>query len=430
MLGVSTVEGSRISLALNHAQTELGKDTESLSSGLRINSAADDPSGLAISTSLAVQAQGLDTGAQSISTASNALTVADGALQTVTDILQRMRQLTVEGGNDLMSISQLNDVQTEIEQLKLEINRIAQNTSFNGISLLNGTFDTSEAQAASVVAIKPAADLYAKQTGQVLVSGVDYVTNAQPGNGSGGGNPADAYVQFSVAGVNIAAGTEQYRQVAYSNDPTFGANQDETYTLSNGTYGEGLIFPDPAPDNREEIVFTQNAVTTADIGVTDAFEVTAAKAAGGGNSAQVGVGDDEGDTIEFNAPNVSTASLDISNVSVLPGNRINSQFITTPGSSNEYAVEDSLYRIDGALDTVDGARAKLGSQIVALQETQTNSATAANAYTSSASNIRDANIGATTTDYTKAQILVQVGTSVLSQNNTDSRLVLDLFNAA
>jgi flagellin len=449
MAGISGVEGSRIAQALGVAQQRLATDTQALSSGLRITSSANDPSGLAISTSLAVKAQGLDAGAQSISTASNALTVADGALQTVTDILQRLRQLVVEAGNDLESSSQLHDIQTEVDALKLEINRIAQNTTFNGIQLLNGAFDTSSARAASVVEITPAFDLTSGQTGQVLASGVQFATNVLAGDGTGGGNPVDAYVQVSVAGYTAAGGgggggggggrggggggggggtpaTLEYRQVAYSNDPTFGPNQDQTSTLTDGTYTQQLVFPAGAPANTE-LTFTQNTVSAADVGVTDAFEVTAGKAAGGGASANVSVGDDEGDTVQFNAPNVSTTALDIADVSVLPGTLIDTNDVTTPVTTNEYAVEDSLYRIDNALQTVGNARATLGAQLVALSETQTNSANDATNLTASASAIRDANIGAVTTDYTKAQILVSVGTSVLAQNNTSTQLLIGLL---
>ena len=93
------------SLNLNRNQGLLGTQVTRLSSGLRINTAADDPSGLAISTRLVSQAQGFDQGSLNVQDANNAATVAEGALQTETDILQRIRNLAVEASSDITSNS-------------------------------------------------------------------------------------------------------------------------------------------------------------------------------------------------------------------------------------------------------------------------------------------------------------------------------------
>src|SRR5579863_10211759 len=128
-----------IQLHLNQNQRSLQASVTRLSSGLRINTAADDPSGLAIAEKLQAQVNGFDQASQNVQDANNAATVAEGALQTTTDILQRIRTLAVEAASDVTSPSDKQNLQTEVGQLLLEVNRIAEDTQFNGISLLDGS---------------------------------------------------------------------------------------------------------------------------------------------------------------------------------------------------------------------------------------------------------------------------------------------------
>lgn len=99
-------------LNLNNNQKALQTSVTRLSSGLRINSAADDPSGLAIAETLQSQVNGFDQAAQNVQNANNAVTVAEGALQTTTDILQRIRSLAVEASSDISSESDKANLQT------------------------------------------------------------------------------------------------------------------------------------------------------------------------------------------------------------------------------------------------------------------------------------------------------------------------------
>ena len=125
-----------VSLNLNRNQESLQTAVTRLSSGLRINTAADDPSGLAIAESLQAQVNGFDQGSRNVQDATNAAQVAEGALQTTTDILQRVRTLAVEGASDITSTDDRKNLQSEAQQLLLEVNRISQNTNFNGQALL------------------------------------------------------------------------------------------------------------------------------------------------------------------------------------------------------------------------------------------------------------------------------------------------------
>src|SRR5580692_198945 len=114
-------------LNLNRNQGTLGKLVSQLSSGLRVVTAADDPSGLAIAVNLNVQ------------DATNAANVADGALSTVTSILQRVRSLAIEAANTITSPTDRSALQDEVGQLLQEINQISSNTNFNGQALLDGS---------------------------------------------------------------------------------------------------------------------------------------------------------------------------------------------------------------------------------------------------------------------------------------------------
>jgi len=120
-------------------QSALQTSVTRLSSGLRINSAADDPSGLAIAANLQSQVAGFDQATQNVQNATNAASVADGALATTTDLLQRIRSLAVEAASDISSNADKANIQTEISALLLEVNRISQDTSFNGVTLLDGS---------------------------------------------------------------------------------------------------------------------------------------------------------------------------------------------------------------------------------------------------------------------------------------------------
>ena len=130
-----------VALNLNRNQGALQTAVSRLSSGLRVNTAADDPSGLAIATRLQSQSQAFDQGSLNVQDANNAATVAEGALQTETDILQRIRDLAVEASSDFTSNTDKLSLQAEVQQLLLEINRISQNTNFNGAYLLDGSHE-------------------------------------------------------------------------------------------------------------------------------------------------------------------------------------------------------------------------------------------------------------------------------------------------
>ncbi|GAB97473.1 flagellin [Kineosphaera limosa] len=127
--------------SLTNNQNGVSTSMERLSSGLRINRAADDAAGLAISENMRTQVNGLNQGARNAGDGISLLRTAEGALNETHAILQRMRTLAVQAANvGVMTSENLQMVQVEMGQLIAEIDRIAYETEFNGTSLLDGTF--------------------------------------------------------------------------------------------------------------------------------------------------------------------------------------------------------------------------------------------------------------------------------------------------
>ncbi|MBF0285698.1 MAG: flagellin FliC [Magnetococcales bacterium] len=124
----------------------LGKTFNKLASGLRINSAADDAAGLAISTRMTAQIKGLNMASRNANDAISLAQVSEGAMDETTNAMQRIRELAVQASNDTLTTGDRNSLQKEVDQLLSEIDRIANNTRFNNIDLLTGDFSNKQFQ--------------------------------------------------------------------------------------------------------------------------------------------------------------------------------------------------------------------------------------------------------------------------------------------
>ena len=143
MLGVATNIGSlNAQRSLATSQNALSTALERLSSGLRVNSAKDDAAGLAISERMSAQIRGLDQAARNANDAISLAQTTEGALQEASDILQRMRDLSVQSANDTNSASDRASLQQEVAQLQAELTRISSSTAFNGRNVLDGSLST------------------------------------------------------------------------------------------------------------------------------------------------------------------------------------------------------------------------------------------------------------------------------------------------
>ncbi len=452
---------------LSLVQNNLGTDAHTLATGLRVNSAADDPSGYAIAQTIQSKVNGLQQSVQSVQTASNLLDVVDGALSNVELILQRVRSLVVESRSDINSLTDVQNIQTEINQLLLEINKISQNTTFNGLSLLGGNYDTGQGISNVPYGATQVDNLILAPGGY---AGTSTVVNSQlpgytgpgplvvPGDGTPGspgvppvGSFTPALMIFQVlsysdnqidpnTGINVGPGV-LVQFTAYSKSPSMGAAptfiDQEAVPINSGpitssyatpgSYSSGGGAPGASLFN-----FTIANLTQADVGATIAFISTNGTPPNpSGQALNVNDGGQEGAIVPIDIPSVSTNALNISDISVLPTANVNLyNQIIGQNSSNVVPAGDAEIRVDAALQEVNAVRAEIGAQTVSLQEDGSNDSITALNLTTTISNIRDANIGATVTDFTKQQILTQVGSQLLSQIEVSASALTSLLVGA
>ena len=396
------------SLNLNRNQSLLQNTVTKLSSGLRINTAADDPSGLAIAESLQAQVNGFQQAVANVQDANNAATVAEGALQTTTDILQRIRSLAVQASSDITSSADKANLQVEVTQLLLEVNRISQNTSFNGQQLLDGSHSGFQAGVSASAIVESNSVLATSGAGVAGVNtgflvGSYVAANANFFTTTGAAGTLDGTIELQVQN----SGTQIFAQ---------------SYFVSSASgvvtsYGSALAGGTITVDN---LTLTVGNITTADVGVTSFVKISQ-NVALQSNPTKFAFnfqsGANEGSTIQVGFAATNTQTLRISNINLL----------ASSAQSASLGAEDAIGQIDNALQTLLNQRAQLGAVIVRLNEDANNDNIAAVNLQASEAQIRDLNVGQETTQFTKLQILVQVGTSVLAQANSNAQSVLGLF---
>lgn len=191
------------------------KSLEKLSSGLRINRAGDDAAGLSISEKMRGQIRGLDQAARNSQDAISLIQTGEGALNETQSILQRMRELAVQSGNDTNTSADRSEIQKEVNQLTSEINRIANTTEFNTVKLLNG--DSSGTPLTMQIGANGG------QTMTISISTMDAVALGVAGSGSGKGG--------SVASANYGTSTVTQNAMYATSGVTNGTG---TTTSTNG----------------------------------------------------------------------------------------------------------------------------------------------------------------------------------------------------
>ena len=398
-------------LNLNRNQQSLGKLVNQLSSGLRVNTAADDPSGLAIAVNLQDQSAGFDTANLNVQDATNAANVADGALSTVTSILQRIRSLAIEAANTITSPTDRSALQDEVTQLLQEVNQISSNTNFNGQALLDGThagFQPATSAAATITANAQIGTFNTFLQSSALVTSVS-ISATQT-------SIVDGTIEVQVAQINAS---QQAIVVSFYSTATSSYSQfAQVYTL--GTANASFFF-DGVTVNFNASAGTVDVNETSFIKVTQYISVNSNP---NGPAFQFQGGANEGATISVGLVSVSTSSLRVSNINVATTQLVNGN----PSSAGAVlGAQDAIGQIDQAITQVNGARAALGAVISRLQNASNNNNIASVNLTASASDITDLNVGQATADYNKTQILVQIGTTVLAQSNTNAQTVLGLF---
>jgi flagellin len=408
-MDVLSLSGGALSASLK-TQNELQSLTKRLSSGLRVNTASDDPSGLAIAESLASKVSGLDEGSRQIQTANNALAVAEGAMATVGDILQRMRALVVQARSDLESTADRSNIQAELDQLRLEIDRIAQNTTFNGRNLLDGSASGIAAQPTRVLLVK---NPNASGGGQIIDQSVDPTMPAVAPN-------APQLVQsISVDSYDPVANALNVTVTIGSQETAFGPDQTSTVQIGNGTNFQPGFSP-PTPGSPTFFQYDQNGnyvlsfnvgtLTPADVGATALLVTLPAQSKQPGAALNVNTGDGEGAILSVDIAGVSSVNLGVNEV--ILGNDLQNQ--------------GAEYRIDYAIDSLNASRATIGAQTVSLQEAAQNGNTTSVNTQASESAIRDLNVGAATVEFTRDLVLRNFQTRIVADANKMSTILATL----
>jgi flagellin len=395
---------------------QMSKSLEKLSSGSRINRAADDAAGLAISEGLRSQINGLKVAVRNTQDGISVVQTAEGALTETHSILQRMRDLAVQASNDAsINASAKSNIQSEITQLKAELDRISNTTSFNGKKLLDGTFTGQNFQVGSnageTIGVNIATAMGSAGLG---VSGIDvtgtgrYVSAGAAGAGqvylsTAAGAAADGVLTLTKEG---AAGSNEFSGANYnvegfrrlSGTISFGGR---SFDLGSVTYAD--------TDNAAAALTKLNSAAAAAFGLASTATPFAAATS---------------TTITFTAPANYAGYTDAAGALSASAGDIAK---ATPVYTSSSGASAAISAIDTAIGTVSTTRANLGALQNRFEHTINNLNITVENLTASDSRIRDTDMAQEMTNFTRAQILTQAGTAMLAQANQAPQSILKLL---
>ena len=361
---------------LNSSQGAASTAMQRLSSGMRINSAKDDAAGLAIAERFTAQIKGLNQAARNANDAISLTQTAEGAMTSVTDNLQRIRELAVQSANASNSASDRAALQTEAAQLKSEIDRVANQSQFNGIKLLDGSFTSGVFQ----VGANAGETITVSGLQNSTLAALGSVTSAatQSAVVSGLTTTATVVADFTVNGTDIGplatVGTSQQRAAQVVD----AVNKISTTTNVNA-YLDATT---------SRIVLTSNAAITL--------------AGSGAGLAATG----------FAAATTAAATV---------------TGLTTLDISSYAGASQAITQVDSALGQINTSRATLGAMQSRFTAAVTNLQTASENLSASRSRIQDTDYAAETAALTRSQILQQAGMAMLAQANQSPNQVMTLL---
>ncbi|MCL6498598.1 MAG: flagellin [Firmicutes bacterium] len=365
----------------------LSKSLERLSSGFRINRAADDAAGLAISEKLRAQVRGL---AQAIRNAQDGISMiqtAEGALNEVHSMLQRMRELALQAANDTLSDEDRAAINQEIQQLRQEIDNVSSRTTFNGKKLLDGSLVTSLAAASE---LKPNLSITGG-TQSAFVTAVD-VSAARPGT------------TYTLTGSGTSLTLTRADGVA------------QTITVSDVSANGSQVLEFSQLGVRITVA-SSGGISAANLvtGLTDGANDTITTASGDG-SANFQVGPAAGDSISVSFEKVDVEALGLTTAL--------DNFDTTQSVANAQALVTAL---DDAINEVSTVRGEFGAAQNRLEHTVASLGVAQENMSAAESRIRDVDMAQEMVQFTRNQILLQAGTAMLAQANAAPQVVLQLL---
>ena len=359
---------------LTTSQASLATSIQRLSSGLRVNSAKDDAAGLAIAERMNAQVRGLNVAARNANDGVSLAQTAEGSLGKIGDMVQRIRELSVQSSNATNNATDRAALQAEVSQLKEEIDRVAGSSNFNGTKLLDGSFTSAKFQ----VGADANEGITVNGITDARLAGMGVVNRAATQSSTAISDlTATALADLTINGTDIgvlsAAGTTQERQ----------AQVVDAINRISSTTNVGAFFD----------------VANNVIVLTSASDITITGAAG----AKVGLAAADSVTAAA-SPNM--ASLDISSYA---------------------GAQLAIQQTDAALTQINGARAKLGALQSRFETAVANIQIASENVTAARSRIMDTDFAAETANMTRAQILQQAGNAMLTQANQLPQQVLQLL---
>lgn len=403
---------------LSVTNDQMSKSLERLSSGFRINRAADDAAGLAISEGLRSQIGGMKQAVRNTQDGISVVQTAEGALSTSTSILQRMRDLSVQASNSgSLNDSAKANIQKEVGQLKEELTRISTTTNFNGTKLLDGSYsgvfqvgaDSGQSITVGIGSVGKGMDASGLGVAGVDVTGVGKYTAAS------GGTAAGSVVVSTAAATGTAAVMTINQETSAGTDSFVATTDVKAFTELSGTIsfgGKTLDLSSVDYSGLTDTTGASGALAKLNSAAKSAFGVT-------GN-----VFTASATALTFTTPNNVDGYTDAAgSISSSAADLSKATPVFTAGSGATQAIKD----IDAALQTVSSLRADLGAKQNRFEHTINNLNVAVENTTASESRIRDTDMAQEMTNFTRTQILTQAGTAMLSQANQASQGILRLL---
>jgi len=466
----TNITAIRANFNLNSVQSKLTASTTKLSSGYRINKAADDAAGMAISQKMHAQIRGLQRASDNGSDGISFIQTAEGALNEIEGMLQRCRELSVQAANETNTIDDKKAIQREIDNLLSEIDRLAEQTEYNTMSVLDGsccrqsssdnvgvklvsasddvaltdytfTVDEVASQATFEMTINFTADEVVSEDalGDIQINGEvitvregmtyqevyadirDYceMMNIDVLPTDGAGNACELSAATSLTFTSILYGSDQKISVTTDNAELASKLGIDGASGSDGTDAKVTLDYNSGFTSTATVFCSGERVEVSDRnGFSMIFNVAEAEA---GSEATVTmldagyvaiqIGANEGQSIDISVPPVTAEALNINKLNVC----------TYAGAGI------AITAFDDAIKELSSIRSKLGAYQNRLDTAVNNLDTTSENLTEACSRIEDVDMSEEMTKYTQYSVLVQAGTSMLAQANNQPQNILQLL---
>ncbi|HEX5458632.1 MAG TPA: flagellin [Steroidobacteraceae bacterium] len=423
--------------SLTTSGSQLASSLQQLSSGLRINTAADDAAGYAIAQGMTSQINGLNQAAQNANDGVSLAQTASGAMQEVVNDLQSMRDLAVESLNASNSASDRQDLNAQFTQLMNDINSVSSQTQFNGVNLLDGSFQGATfqvgANAGQSITIGAISSSSSTAIGNYYTGAASVVGTVKTEDGTSITTTAATAGAYSAT--NLASSTDLGTAVAGAS-VTLSVSVDGTSYTANAVTLSGTQSTD-----LKSIAAAVNQALSSVGGIVATVDSTAGTivlsgtpTAGSGHVVDFSVSsatDAAGNSVTAGANTLKDLGLDSSDVvgayttggSTTPTvNHLSGLDVKTVDSSNL-----TLISIDNALQQLATSSANLGAYQNRFQAAITGLNTDSTNLSAAKSSIVDADYAQATSNLSKAQILQQASTAMVAQANTIPQNILTLL---